>query len=50
MTETAVLTSEEAAEHVVKPFDVEKIRAEFPILTEKVDDQPLVFLDSAACA
>jgi cysteine desulfurase/selenocysteine lyase len=51
MTETAVRTGEKAAAHVaVEPFDVEKIRADFPILREMVDDKPLVFLDSAASA
>lgn len=31
-------------------FDVEKIRAEFPILSRKVYDRPLVYLDSGATA
>ncbi len=31
-------------------FDVERIRAQFPILTETVRGKPLVFLDSAASA
>jgi cysteine desulfurase/selenocysteine lyase len=30
------------------PFDIESIRADFPILKLKVDGHPLVFLDSAA--
>jgi len=30
------------------PFDVEAIRAQFPILTERVYDKPLVYLDNAA--
>lgn len=34
----------------VKPFDVQAIRARFPILSEKVHGKPLVFLDSAASA
>ena len=29
------------------PFDVEKIRQDFPILTRKVHGVPLVYLDSA---
>ncbi|CAH1089936.1 cysteine desulfurase [Candidatus Nitrotoga sp. 1052] len=29
-------------------FDVERIRADFPILTLKVNDKPLVYLDNAA--
>ncbi len=32
------------------PLDVERIRAEFPILAEQVHGKPLVFLDSAASA
>ncbi|WP_050525482.1 cysteine desulfurase [Pseudorhodobacter aquimaris] len=31
-------------------FDVEKIRAEFPILSRKVNDRPLVYLDNGASA
>ncbi len=33
-----------------KPFDVEAIRADFPILSRKVNDRPLVYLDNAASA
>lgn len=33
-----------------KPFDVEAIRAEFPILTRDVNGHPLTYLDSAASA
>ncbi len=29
-------------------FDIQKIRADFPILTEKVNGKPLVYLDNAA--
>ena len=32
------------------PYDVEAIRAEFPILSEKVYGKPLVYLDNAASA
>jgi cysteine desulfurase/selenocysteine lyase len=32
------------------PFDVEAIRAEFPILSQQVYGKPLVYLDSAASA
>ena len=35
---------------VPKPFDVEKIREEFPILARQVNGKPLVYLDSAASA
>src|SRR5579871_6899125 len=31
-------------------FDVEKVRAEFPILQRRVNGRPLVYLDSAASA
>ncbi len=31
-------------------FDVARIRADFPILTQKIRGKPLVFLDSAASA
>ena len=31
-------------------FDVDKIRADFPILSREVYGKPLVFLDSAASA
>lgn len=33
-----------------KPLDVERVRADFPILSQKVHGKPLVFLDSAASA
>jgi cysteine desulfurase/selenocysteine lyase len=32
------------------PFDVQRIRADFPILSQRVHGKPLVFLDSAASA
>ena len=31
-----------------KPFDVERVRADFPILHQDVNGQPLVYLDNAA--
>ncbi len=31
-------------------FDVERVRADFPILSKRIYDRPLVFLDSAASA
>jgi cysteine desulfurase / selenocysteine lyase len=31
-----------------RPFDIEKIRADFPILHQQVNGQPLVYLDNAA--
>lgn len=33
-----------------KTFDVEKIRADFPVFRRKINGKPLVFLDSAASA
>lgn len=30
------------------PFDVERLRRDFPILDLKVKDKPLIFLDNAA--
>lgn len=33
-----------------KPFDVEKVRADFPILAKEVYGKPLVYLDNAASA
>lgn len=36
------------ASQPIPPFDIESIRADFPILKLKVDGHPLVFLDSAA--
>lgn len=32
----------------VKPFDVEKIRKDFPILHQQINNKPLVYLDNAA--
>jgi cysteine desulfurase/selenocysteine lyase len=34
----------------VEPFDVERVRRDFPILTRRVHGRPLVYLDSAASA
>ncbi len=34
----------------LQPFDVEKVRGDFPILARTMHDKPLVFLDSAASA
>lgn len=34
----------------VKPYDVEAVRAQFPILSQQVYGKPLVYLDSAASA
>lgn len=40
----------EATQPANAPFDVERIRAEFPILTQQVHGKPLVYLDNAATA
>jgi cysteine desulfurase/selenocysteine lyase len=34
----------------LRPFDVEAVRAEFPILQRQVHDKPLIYLDSGASA
>ena len=34
----------------IATFDVEKVRADFPILQQQVNDKPLVYLDNAATA
>lgn len=39
-----------AANPSVAAFDAERVRAEFPILTQEVNGRPLVYLDSAASA
>ena len=35
---------------VTRKFDIDAIRAEFPILSRDVNGKPLVYLDSAASA
>ena len=35
---------------LLPPFDVERVRADFPILSQRVHGKPFVFLDSAASA
>ncbi len=39
-----------APSSIKRPFDIEAIRAEFPILSRTVHGRPLVYLDSAASA
>jgi cysteine desulfurase/selenocysteine lyase len=34
--------------HVQAPFDVNKVRADFPILQQRINGQPLIWLDNAA--
>jgi cysteine desulfurase / selenocysteine lyase len=43
------VTKPHAATAAAQPFDVERVRAAFPVLQRAVyEDQPLVYLDSAA--
>ncbi len=41
---------ENKVEHKIKkrPFDIDKIRADFPILSREINGKPLVYLDNAA--
>lgn len=39
---------EQGANKAIAPFDVERIRADFPILAQTVNHRPLVYLDNAA--
>ena len=48
MTVNAAALTE--TEQMPPAFDVERVRADFPILAEKIYGKPLVFLDSAASA
>ncbi len=43
-------TRPQSGHNATLAFDVEAVRADFPILTRKVYDKPLVYLDSAASA
>lgn len=49
MSATA-LARPQSGHNATLAFDVEAVRADFPILTRKIYDKPLVFLDSAASA
>ncbi len=40
----------DAVRTATAPYDVEKIREDFPILTERPYGKPLVYLDNAASA
>jgi cysteine desulfurase/selenocysteine lyase len=44
------MTSAHDIDANIQPFDVAKVRADFPILTRTMHGKPLVFLDSAASA
>ena len=50
MTQAAAAAVDGGSPAATAPFDVEQIRAQFPILAEQVDGKPLVYLDSAASA
>lgn len=42
------VASKETGKTIKRPFDLEKIRNDFPILKRKVNGKPLVYLDNAA--
>ena len=44
------MTSAPDIEVNIEPFDVAKVRGDFPVLSRKMRGKPLVFLDSAASA
>lgn len=46
----AVLNDSTSEDHNLRPYDVERARADFPILAKQVYGKPLVFLDSGASA
>ena len=41
-------TIEKSVPRVDTPFDVERIREDFPVLRQTVNGKPLVYLDNAA--
>ncbi len=38
------------ADTPVKPFDIDKVREDFPVLKQVVNNHPLVYLDNGATA
>jgi cysteine desulfurase/selenocysteine lyase len=50
MSEIAGATALRPGGETKSPYDVERLRADFPILTREVYGRPLVFLDNAASA
>jgi cysteine desulfurase / selenocysteine lyase len=48
MSVPVAVPSQQPATESVAGFDVERVRAEFPILRERVHGRPLVYLDNAA--
>jgi len=48
VTEAGLAAPPGAVPAAVPPWDVEAVRRDFPILSERVNSQPLVFLDNAA--
>jgi cysteine desulfurase / selenocysteine lyase len=47
MSAVSHVTGRRGFSAAIAPFDVEKVRADFPILRERVHGKPLVYLDSA---
>jgi cysteine desulfurase/selenocysteine lyase len=50
MTTISAKTKAAADRPAPRPLDVDRIRADFPILRQRVHDHPLVYLDNAATA
>ncbi|RPD47880.1 aminotransferase class V-fold PLP-dependent enzyme [Hymenobacter sediminis] len=48
MSTQALSQSSSFAQSVSAPFDVERVRADFPALQQQVNGQPLIYLDTAA--
>ncbi|MBC6406561.1 MAG: cysteine desulfurase [Rhodospirillales bacterium] len=47
---SSALARPQGGHNAALAFDIEAVRADFPILTRKIYDKPLVYLDSAASA
>lgn len=47
---TLLATAGDIGDNSVLAYDVERVRADFPILNEKINGRPLVYLDSGASA
>ncbi len=50
MSNVTPITDARAGDNSTAAFDVEKVRADFPILTREIYGKPLVYLDSGASA
>ena len=44
------MTNQMASARQIAELDIDKVRADFPILSRQVNGKPLVYLDSAASA